>query len=69
MFLSSSEGWEWNLNNVAYNLWNETEKYIDVSSSKPCEEYKEASKTEAVTPKRETIGDEREKDLIKSFLK
>ena len=69
MFLSSSEGWEWRLNNVANNLWNETEKYIDVSSSKPCEESKEASKTEEATPKREKIEDEREKDLIESFLK
>ena len=69
MFLSSSEWWEWSLNNVAHNLWNETEKYIELSSSKPCEESKEASKTEAVTPKRETIGDEREKDLIENFLK
>ena len=69
MFISSSEAWEWSLNNVANNLWNETEKYIDESYSKPCEESNEVSKTEAATPKREIIGDEREKDLIENFLK
>ena len=67
LFISLPE--EWSLNSIANNLWEETDHFINISSSESCCEKCNELKNEVVIPNWEEIKEKREKDHIQKFLK